>query len=477
MGEAAKLFTRSLLMGLDSSVRKEEFAEPSAEDIENMPYHEAVEYLKKRDVIKKADYNKLSDKMKFRAFTASRINDGKLLERLNAEMIANVNDGKGLKDFLSMTKTDILDKVGMGPNQGWYWETVYRTNVQTAYNAGRMMGFEEDRPLALHFVGIEDARQTDICHSMSNVIRPYDDPIWKKYIPPLHFGCRSTVRAIYDRDELPEEWTDLEGIERPAKGFGTNPVSSDSWWNELENQVRQAKHFGVQGEIEAVKVALGVGSGQIKGLERNSKISDNSNKELESIEVKIEKVEDEIAGVKKGKPMTFDEADNGNANPHYKPYSPTSENCQSCVVAFKARLDGFDLQAKAFDESNKIMMALSENTSIAWIDKDTGTFPKYLVPKKNYVPLLLSWFEENLVENNYYSIEFYRKYSIDGHVMLVFKDKGSVVFYDPQSDEILKGESLSLLLYTTRKKTIKLLNISNCFLNKSVVDYVLEVRT
>lgn len=256
MGEAAKLFTRSLLMGLDSSVRKEEFAEPSAEDIENMPYHEAVEYLKKRDVIKKADYNKLSDKMKFRAFTASRINDGKLLERLNAEMIANVNDGKGLKDFLSMTKTDILDKVGMGPNQGWYWETVYRTNVQTAYNAGRMMGFEEDKPLALHFVGIEDARQTDICHSMSNVIRPYDDPIWKKYIPPLHFGCRSTVRAIYDRDELPEEWTDLEGIERPAKGFGTNPVSSDSWWDELESQVRQAKHFGVQGEIDIVKTML-----------------------------------------------------------------------------------------------------------------------------------------------------------------------------------------------------------------------------
>ncbi|MBR7079147.1 MAG: minor capsid protein, partial [Treponema sp.] len=304
MGEAAKLFTRSLLMGLDSSVRKEEFAEPSAEDIENMPYHEAVEYLKKRDVIKKVDYNKLSDKMRFRAFTASRINDGKLLERLNAEMIANVNDGKGLKDFLSMTKTDILDKVGMGPNQGWYWETVYRTNVQTAYNAGRMMGFEEDRPLALHFVGIEDARQTDICHSMSNVIRPYDDPIWQKYIPPLHFGCRSTVRAIYDRDELPDEWTSLEGIERPAKGFGTNPVSSDSWWNELESQVRQAKHFGVQGEIEAVKEIL-----VPRGKFGKQKVKNPAENEI--INIKAEAVINEIAGIQKGSPMSFDEADNG----------------------------------------------------------------------------------------------------------------------------------------------------------------------
>ena len=68
MGEAAKLFTRSLMMGLDSAVRKNEFAELTAEDVENLPYAEAVEYLKKRDVIKKVDYNKLSDKMRFRAF-------------------------------------------------------------------------------------------------------------------------------------------------------------------------------------------------------------------------------------------------------------------------------------------------------------------------------------------------------------------------------------------------------------------------
>lgn len=251
MGEAAKLFTRSLMMGLDSAVRKPEFAEPTAEDIETMPYHEAVEFLKKRDVIKKVDYDKLSDKMKFRAFTASRINDGKLLEKLNAQMLSNVNDGKGLKDFLSLTKTDILDKIGMGPNQGWYWETVYRTNAQTAYNVGRAMGFEADKPLALQFVGIDDARQTDVCHSLSGVVRPYGDPFWQSHFPPLHFNCRSTIRAIYDEAELPEEWSGLDEAESPAKGFGKYPLASDDWWKELDSQVRQAKQFGVQGEIEA----------------------------------------------------------------------------------------------------------------------------------------------------------------------------------------------------------------------------------
>lgn len=288
MGEAAKLFTRSVLLGLDSSVRNKEFAEPSAEDIENMPYTEAVEYLKKRSVIKKIDYDQLSNKMRFRAFTASRINDGKLLEKLNAEMISSVNSGKGLKSFLSLTKSEILDKIGMGAKQGWYWETVYRTNVQTAYNVGRMMGFAEDMPLALEFVGIDDSRQTDICHSLMGIVRPYNDPFWQTHIPPLHFNCRSTVRAIYDADELPAQWSSLEGIEAPAKGFGVNPLASDSWWKELEGQVRQAKQFGVQGEIDAAKVALELENEvEIKQRLVSKTISEEEQKQVEEIKQKF----------------------------------------------------------------------------------------------------------------------------------------------------------------------------------------------
>ena len=326
MGEAAKLFTRSLMMGLDSSVRKNEFAELTAEDVENLPYTEAVEYLKKRDVIKKVDYNKLSDKMRFRAFTASRIADGDLLKRINSELIKNVNDGKGLKDFLSLTKTDILNKVGMGAGgQGWYWETVYRTNVQTAYNTGRMMGFKEDKPLALHFVGIEDSRQTDVCHSLSNVIRPYDDPLWEKYIPPLHFGCRSTVRAIYDEDELPEEWSSLEGIEKPAKGFGTNPLENDSWWNELSSQVARAKEYGVQGEIEAAKVALRLNNEALDSNSISIKIvSEEEKKQVELIRQKF--IDNEFFFSGTNKYLSLDGMDAKSANSVYETFDKLFES-------------------------------------------------------------------------------------------------------------------------------------------------------
>ena len=254
----AEMLTKSLLMGLDRSTRKMEFAEPTAEEIETLPYAEAVEYLRKRDVLNKVDYDRLSAQLKFRAFTASRISDGALLKRINGELIKNIEAGNGLKDFLGMTKTDVLSKVGLGNAGGWYWETVYRTNVQTAYNAGRMMGYEPDKPLALELVVIDDARTTDYCRQYAGkgFVLPYDDPFWKTHIPPFHFNCRTTIRAIYDEREIPQQWSSKGAIEEPAKGFGNNPVVDDSWWKELSSQVRQAKMYNVQSEIETAYIKL-----------------------------------------------------------------------------------------------------------------------------------------------------------------------------------------------------------------------------
>ncbi len=472
MGEAAKLFTRSLMMGLDSAVRKPEFAEPTAEDIENMPYHEAVEFLKKRDVIKKVDYDKLSDKMKFRAFTASRINDGKLLEKLNAQMLANVNGGKGLKDFLSLTKTDILDKIGMGPNQGWYWETVYRTNVQTAYNVGRAMGFEADKPLALQFVGIDDARQSDVCHSLSGIVRPYGDPFWQSHFPPLHFNCRSTIRAIYDEDELPEEWSGLDEAESPAKGFGSYPLDSDNWWKELDSQVRQAKQFGVQGEIEAAKVALGVDG-----------VYGTNDKEVRHKTVKELK---RIGNIEKGVEMTFEEADGGNVNPFVSLGGNFKRNCQTCVAAFEARIRGFPVKAKAFDDKSVFFKRLANNPLRAFIDPETRHHPIW--PEDDPTSRIeifntwkdgLNYVKRTVKRNERYVMEFTWKSNGRGHIISVMRTKkGKLFFYDPQDGAIYDKDDFSTLFkelrFEGKYNQPKFLRVDHLQLDENVLKYVLE---
>ena len=246
---AATLFIKSLLSGIDSASRKSNFDDTL--DIDTLPFDEAVAYLKKRDVITKTDYDTLADKMKFRAFTASRVADGDLLKRINGALIQNETAGGTLKDFLKLTNDELLDKVGMGPNAGWYWETVYRTNMQTAYNTGRAIELNEVPPLAFEFIAIDDTRTSDICkpYAASRVILPPDDPFWKTHWPPLHFNCRSTVRGIYDEDELPDNFTRPTETGHTAKGFGRYPLANDDWWRELESQAKRAAEYGVQREI------------------------------------------------------------------------------------------------------------------------------------------------------------------------------------------------------------------------------------
>lgn len=259
MNATAALLVKSLLIGIDSSTSANRYADPAV-DIAELPFEEAVLFLKKKNVLPSDQYYKLSDKARFRAFTVSRLSDADMMERVKTLLSENLESGGGLKEFLEKTDTEILDGLGLAGNGGgWYWENVYRTNVQTAYNAGRALGFEAVKPVALELVGIGDMRQTEICRSLTQppVRKMYDDPFWKTHWPPFHFGCRTTIRAIYDPAELEEEPITVDvPEEKPAQGFGTYPITSGNWWRELASMTKRAKKYGIQKEIETVKKLL-----------------------------------------------------------------------------------------------------------------------------------------------------------------------------------------------------------------------------
>lgn len=268
----ALLFTKMLLMGMNHALGQKKkghkFADgvdeqaQAVQDVEVLPFEEAVEYMQGRLPLDAKEYYKLADKARFRAFTVSLLADGDLLKKAKDMLAKNLEEGGGLKDFLVKTDTDLLKGVGMaGTGGGWYWETVYRTGVQTAYNVGRAIGFESVPPVALELVGIGDARQTELCKSLTQppVRRLYGDEFWKKFWPPLHFNCRTTVRAIYDEEELEEQ--PITGIPADAEkhksqGWGSYPLDNDRWWEELPSMKKRARAYGVQGMIEAARGRL-----------------------------------------------------------------------------------------------------------------------------------------------------------------------------------------------------------------------------
>ncbi len=267
----ALLFTKVLLMGMNHALGKKKkgykFADgvdeqaQAVQDVEVLPFEEAVEYMQGRLPLDAREYYKLADKARFRAFTVSLLADGDLLVKTKNMLAKNLEEGGGLKDFLVKTDTDLLAGVGMaGAGGGWYWETVYRASVQSSYNMGRMIQFQANPPVALEFLGIEDSRQTDICRSLSNVVRPWGDPFWDTRIPPLHFGCRSTIRGIYDEEELPTKDGQVQWTREPdihaQEGWGFNPLKDDRWFEMFPSMERRAERYGLADMIERARERL-----------------------------------------------------------------------------------------------------------------------------------------------------------------------------------------------------------------------------
>lgn len=168
---------------------------------------------------------------------------------------------------------------------------------------------------------------------------------------------------------------------------------------------------------------------------------------------------DTIGGVKAGEPMSREEANNSNANPKFMESRGYQVNCQSCVVAFEARLRGYDVQAKANDAGNKAAKALSIDTNLGWIDPATGKPPEILrdtsvtTPKK-----CKAWLETTIQEGERYTFEHgWKGRGNSGHIISVDKDSsGSLRFYDPQSGKTMQGAEIDMYLSRTKlTKSIK----------------------
>lgn len=76
--------------------------------------------------------------------------------------------------------------------------TIFDTNVQSAYMAGRykaFLGNVADRPYWM-YVAVMDRRTRPAHAAMNGRTFRYDDPIWNSSYPPNGFRCRCSVRAL-----------------------------------------------------------------------------------------------------------------------------------------------------------------------------------------------------------------------------------------------------------------------------------------
>lgn len=189
-----------------------------------------------------------------------------------------------------------------------------------------------------------------------------------------------------------------------------------------------------------------------------------------------------IAGVSKGAPMSFDDADGRKANPGYEDDFARVLNCQTCVVANEARRRGYDVQAKPYSNKNKSMFALAEQPTRAYINPETGKEPEIVRVEESPTKARFNKLcDETVKDGERYHLRIETKAG-GGHVVCMDRDENGVLrVYDPQDGSIYKAsEYLKRAKYSSKSYGITvpednyIFRVDNAEFNIELINEALE---
>jgi SPP1 gp7 family putative phage head morphogenesis protein len=92
----------------------------------------------------------------------------------------------------------IIESKGWSGKAAFRVETIFRTNVLTAYSVGRyeQMQQRKDALPYWQYDAVGDSRTRPTHRALDGKVFRADDPIWDTWYPPNGFNCRCTVRAL-----------------------------------------------------------------------------------------------------------------------------------------------------------------------------------------------------------------------------------------------------------------------------------------
>lgn len=125
-----------------------------------------------------------------------------------------------------------------------------------------------------------------------------------------------------------------------------------------------------------------------------------------------------IANTSAGENMSFELADSGHVNPNIGKAEGYYINCQSCVVVFEARERGYDVEVLP-NTRGSMLERLSHDTSLAWIDPETGKHPEYIYDNSRRTPEAYYDFIDSVVKpRQRYTIQYFHKgWGHSGHIV------------------------------------------------------------
>lgn len=154
-------------------------------------------------------------------------------------------------------------------------------------------------------------------------------------------------------------------------------------------------------------------------------------------------------GMKKGKPMSIDDADMQKANPKWKLGTPYQKNCATTVPAFLLRERGFDITAKGITRGSlNSIAAKGKNVFNMWKDSDGNIAKPSLfsswMKEKGYKQMnekrYIEFFNEKCSERGTYVFSFRFKEVTNGHAAVLKRlPNGKLVYIETQEYNRILG--------------------------------------
>ncbi|EIK71667.1 virion morphogenesis protein [Pseudomonas synxantha BG33R] len=174
---------------------------------------QAVAYLKSKGYAITWNWQDMLDQAHDQAFTVAKAMRLDLLSDIRGALETALQDGQTLKQFITALqptlesqgwwgKQVIVDSQGEGElvqlGSPRRLKTIYQTNLQSAYMAGRKATMEEttDTHPYWMYVAILDGKTRPSHRALHGQVFRHDDPIWSAIFPPNGFNCRCRVVAL-----------------------------------------------------------------------------------------------------------------------------------------------------------------------------------------------------------------------------------------------------------------------------------------
>jgi SPP1 gp7 family putative phage head morphogenesis protein len=193
----------------------------------SLPMKEAVDFWTGKTPLSQDELDAAEKANHGKAFVVSGITDADMLQRVYDEIGRAIKDGVDFRDFKKGLK-DVWEKAGFTGGKAYRIENIFRTNMQSAYSAGRykqMKRVAARRPY-WQYMAVQDKRTRPTHQAMNGRVFPADDRIWDTWYPPNGYMCRCKVRSLSAR-QIKKRGIEVEKgskvIATPDPGFRHNP--------------------------------------------------------------------------------------------------------------------------------------------------------------------------------------------------------------------------------------------------------------